>query len=442
MVKLLGDFMMKSREQIIDILGGDLVSKKVFIAGESYIPVTKSTLDDNDILATVSASLDGWFTEGEHADEFKKELQRVAGTRLAYLCNSGSSADLLAVTAITQKEFGTRALQPGDEVITTAVGFPTTLSAITHNNLVPVFVDVNFPTYNADADSIDAAISDKTKAIFIPHTLGNPFDLDSIRQVADENNLWLISDSCDAFGATSGGHKVGTIEDISTLSFYPAHHITTGEGGAVLTNSPMVGKVVESLRGWGRACWCEPGKDNTCGKRFEQRAIAGLPDGYDHKYTYSRPGYNLKMTDIQAALGVSQIKKLPEFVDKRRENHSLLYSRLKKYEEFFILPEATKNSDPSWFGFVLTLRKGAPFTRLELVKYLEEHKIGTRLLFGGNLLRQPAFMNIPHRIPEKLYNSDTITSFTFWIGCHPSIGLPEIDYIESIFEEFISKRKK
>jgi CDP-6-deoxy-D-xylo-4-hexulose-3-dehydrase len=317
------------------------------------------------------------------------------------------------------------------------VGFPTTLAPIIQNNLVPVFVDVDFPTYNPTPDAVDACITQKTKAIFLPHTLGNPFDLEAMRTVADENNIFLISDGCDSLGSKSGGRVVGSVEDMSTLSFYPAHHITCGEAGAVFTDSPMMSKVLESLRGWGRACWCETGKDNTCGKRFCQAKIEGLPEGWDHKYTYSRMGYNLKITDMQAALGVSQLKKLPSFVQKRRENHAKLYSALRKYDDYFILPEATKGSEPSWFGFVLTLRKSLPFNRIELIQYLEDHHVGTRLLFGGNLLLQPAFKGIEYRIADKLFNSSVITTDSFWIGCHPSLTDEMINYTVSVFDEFI-----
>ena len=433
-----------SKKEVIERIQGDLLKKKDFIAGENYIPVSGKCIDDEDILHMVSASLDGWITEGHWTHEFTQDLRKAftPNLRFAIPTNSGSSANLLAITAITQKEFGSKALRPGDEVITPAVGFPTTLSAIVQNGLVPVFVDVDFPTYVPNADEIDAAIGEKTKAIFVPHTLGNPFDIEKYRTIADENNLFLVSDGCDSFGSTFAGVSVGTLEDISTLSFYPAHHICLGEGGAVLTNSPMVAKVVESLRSWGKSCWCSPGKDNTCGKRFCQPAQGRLPAGYDHKYGFSRMGYNLKITDIQAALGVSQLKKLPTFVEKRRYNHARLYSGLSQFSDFFILPEPTKNSVPSWFGFTLTLNKSLPFTRNELVQYLEAHKIGTRLLCGGNLLRQPAFQGIEHRISGKLFNSDVITDNSLWIGCYPGIGDSMIDYILGVFETFIEGHKK
>lgn len=435
---------MLSKTDIYTRMWGDLVQPQVFTPGVNYVPVSGKVLDEQDILHLLSASLDGWVTEGNWTQTFVKDLRHAfnPSMRFALPCNSGSSANLLAITTITQKEFGSRALQPGDEVITPAVGFPTTLSAIVQNQLVPVLVDVDFPTYVPSPDDIEIALSPKTKAIFVPHTLGNVFDIEKYKIIAEENNLFLLSDCCDAFGSTFNGVSVGTTEDISTLSFYPAHHITTGEGGAVITNSPMVAKVVESLRGWGRDCWCVSGKDNTCGKRFSQKSQGKLPDGYDHKYTYSRMGYNLKMTDIQAALGVSQLKKLSAFTDARRKNHARLYAGLSQYDDSFILPEATKGSDPSWFGFTITLRKSLPFTRHQLVTYLEKRKVGTRLLFGGNLLRQPAFKNITYRISDKLFNSDVITESTFWIGVHPGLTDEMIDYVLNVFADFMRENGK
>lgn len=412
-----------------------------FIPGQTYIPPTAKVVDAEDISSVIGAALDGWFTEGKVSYEFAQTLRQVyrPAKRGCVLANSGSSANLLAISAITQPEFKGKALRPGDEVITTAVGFPTTLNAIIQNGLVPVFVDVDLPTYNAHPEKVDAAVSDKTKAIFLPHTMGNPFMLEEMRAVADENNMWLIADGCDALGAEIGGNTVGSLEDMITLSMYPAHHITAGEGGAVLYDSPMVGKVLESLRGWGRDCWCAPGKDNTCGCRFGHQK-GKLPKGYDHKYIYSRIGYNMKMTDLQAALGLSQLGKLGGFVDVRRRNHSYLSQKLRAFSEWFILPTATKGSNPSWFGFVITLRKSLPFTTSELIAYLEEHKVGTRRLFGGNLLKQPAYLNIPYRISGDLFNSDVITTDTFYIGCHPAMGEKQIDYIAEVFEMFLNER--
>lgn len=435
----------RSKASIIaDLMRGDsLVHKEAFVAGTSYVPVSGKVVTDDDILSIINAAMDGWFTEGSYADEFRKNLQRFIGARSANLCNSGSSANLLAITALTQREFGSKSLKPGDEVITTAVGFPTTLSAIVQNNLVPVFVDVDLPTYNTSALAVEAAISEKTKAIFLPHTLGNPFDIDGIKEVADGNNLFLISDGCDSLGSRFGDRVVGSIEDMSTLSFYPAHQITSaGEGGAVITNSVLIAKIVESLRGWGRSCYCHTGVDNTCGKRFCQNAVAQLPAGYDHKYIYSRMGYNLKMTDLQAAMGVTQLYKLPSFIAARKHNHERLYAGLQQFCDYFILPKATKNSEPSWFGFAITLQKLVPFSRSELVQYLEEHKVGTRLLFGGNLLSQPAFQEIEHRISYDLYNSDVIRDFTLFLGVWPGLTDAHIDYILEVFSSFISKYRQ
>lgn len=412
-----------------------------FIPGQTYIPPTAKVVNAQDISSVIEAALDGWFTEGKYSHEFSQTLRQAyrPAKRGCVLANSGSSANLLAISAITQPEFKGKALRPGDEVITTAVGFPTTLNAILQNGLVPVFVDVDFPTYNAHPEKVDAAVSEKTKAIFIPHTMGNPFMLEEMKAVADENNLWLISDGCDALGAEIGGNTVGSLEDMITLSMYPAHHITAGEGGAVLYDSPMLGKVLESLRGWGRDCWCGTGMDNTCGNRFGQQK-GKLPRGYDHKYVYSRIGYNMKMTDLQSALGLSQLSKLGDFVNARRRNHTSLSNKLRPFSDFFILPEPTKGSNPSWFGFVITLRKSLPFTASELIAYLEEHKVGTRRLFGGNLLKQPAYLNIPHRISGDLFNSDVITQDTFYIGCHPAMGEAHINYVAEVFQMFLHEK--
>jgi CDP-4-dehydro-6-deoxyglucose reductase, E1 len=432
---------MITKQQIIDQLNSYILFKPSFVAGETYIPVTAKTVDEQDILHVMQAGLDGWFTEGDWTKLFMKELKRAYTPNMRYVIptTSGSSANLLAITTICQPEFQSKALKPGDEVITPAVGFPTTVSGIIQNNLVPVFVDVCLPTYNASADSIEAAITENTKAVVMPHTLGNPFELERLRALCDEEGLWLLGDGCDALGSEIDGVWAGSLEDISTLSFYPAHHITTGEGGAVLTNSPMIAKVVESLRSWGRGCWCEPGRDNTCGKRFSH-TYEDLPFGYDHKYVYQRLGYNLKITDMQGALGYSQLQKLPDFIAARRHNWQRLYDGMKKWEKYFVLPQATKNSKPSWFGFCLTLQKGTPFQRLELVSYLEENKIGTRLLFAGNLTRHPAFKGVEYRTAETLYNADVITSHTFWIGVHPSMTDEMIDYILERFDSFIKQK--
>lgn len=363
------------------------------------------------------------------------------GVRSVTLTNSGSSANLLAITAIKQPEFGNKAAKDGDEVITSAVGFPTTVSGIIQNNLKPVLVDVELPTYVPTVDMIEAAITPRTRAIMLAHPLGNPFALQRLRDLADEYNLWLIGDCCDAMGSTIDGEMVGTVEDISTLSFYPAHMMTTGEGGAVMTNSPMVKKVVDSLGSWGRDCWCDTGKDNTCGKRFDQKC-GSLPYGYDHKYIYSRLGYNLKLTDIQAALGVSQIRKLPEFNKQRKVIWNRMYEGFKQFEDFFMLPKSTKGSDPVWFGFPLTVNKRLPFNRHDLITYLERRKIGTRLFFGGNLVHQPAFKNLCQMSENRFYNADAVTTDTFWLGSWHGITEPMVDYVVEVVKDFIMEKTK
>lgn len=412
--------------------------KPIFIAGETYISASGETMNADDYVAIVNAALDGWITGGSYNHEFSRRILDFLGhkIRFAILCNSGSSANLLALSAITAPEFKSRSAQPGDEVVTVACGFPTTVAGIVQNNLVPIFVDVQIPTYVPDPQSIEAAITSRTKAIILAHTLGNSFDVEEIRRIADEYDLFLIEDACDAYGGTHAGVPLGTVGDLSTMSFYPAHGITVGEGGAVLTNSPMIKKVVESFRDWGRSCWCDPGCDNTCGKRFGWQ-LGSLPEGYDHKYTYSRLGYNLKMTKLQAALGMSQILKLPDFIDKRKHNWQRFRDGMLDLQEYFILPESTVNSDPVWFGFVLTIQKKMPFTRSELISYLESNRIGTRLLFGGNLLRQPAFENIQHRVSGRLTNSDIITERTFWIGVYPGITDEMIDYSLEKIHNFV-----
>ena len=414
-----------------------------FVAGETYIRTSGKDLDTKDIHSLVAQILTGWLTDGPATATFERDILKFLHnqTRCAAACNSGSSANLLAVSAITAPEFGCRAANPGDEVITTACGFPTTLNPIIQNQLIPVFVDVCLPTYLPDIKEIEQAITPATKAIFIPHTLGNPFDLEAYREMADDAGIWLLSDACDAFGAESNGMQVGTVEDISTLSFYPAHQVTTGEGGVVLSQSPMVNKGVKSFRDWGRSCWCLTGKDDTCGKRHSQKHGV-LPFGYDHKYVFSRIGYNLKMTDMQAALGVEQVRKLPEFVAKRRHNWNYLRDGMEKFEKYFVLPEAEKVAYPSWFGFCLTLQKGVHFSRFDLIKHLEAHKVGTRLLFGGNLLLHPAYKNIKKRIFGRLDNSDMIAKDTFWIGCYQDITDEMMDYMLNIFDLFISAHQR
>jgi CDP-6-deoxy-D-xylo-4-hexulose-3-dehydrase len=387
-----------------------------------------------DIQSLVDSALDFWLTAGRFAEEFERRLAQWFGVRGATLVNSGSSANLLAISALTSPKLGSRRLLPGDEVITLAAGFPTTVNPIVQNGLVPVFVDVSLPTYNVDVKSLETAKSDRTRAVVLAHTLGNPFDVAAVVEFVRKYDLWLMEDCCDAVGATYEGKSVGTFGDLATLSFYPAHHITTGEGGCVLTEKPLLKTIVESLRDWGRDCWCDPGKENTCGKRFDWQ-LGGLPRGYDHKYTYSHLGYNLKMTDMQAAVGVAQIAKLPGFLGKRRANFQQLREGLKDLEDLFILPEATAKSEPSWFGFPLAVRREAPFSRNRVIAYLESRKIATRLLFGGNLLRQPAYREVKHRVAGSLVQTDFVMNQVFWVGVYPGLSTKMVAYMVDTFHQ-------
>jgi CDP-6-deoxy-D-xylo-4-hexulose-3-dehydrase len=413
---------------------------KPFRPGVDPVPVSGKVFDAEDVQLLVDASLDFWLTTGRYARDFEREFAKVFGLRSALLVNSGSSANLVALTTLTSPKLGDKRLKPGDEVITVATGFPTTVNPIIQNGCVPVFVDVHLPTYNIDVSQLLAALSPRTRAVMVAHTLGNPFDLKAMASFCTKNDLWLVEDCCDAVGAEYAGKKVGTFGHLATTSFYPAHHITMGEGGAVLTDSPVLKKIAESFRDWGRDCWCEPGCDNTCGKRFDWQ-LGSLPHGYDHKYTYSHVGYNLKVTDMQAAVGVSQLKKLPRFIEARRANFAYLHSALKPFSHSLLLPEATPNSSPSWFGFPITVQRDSPASRDQLVRALEARKIGTRLLFGGNLLRQPAYRDINHRVVGCLANADRVMNDTFWLGVYPGITRQMMDYVvESIRDTLVSTR--
>ena len=411
--------------------------EKPFLGGTSTVPVSGKVFDADELDLLVDSSLDFWLTTGRYAEQFEKSFAKRMGMKHAMLCNSGSSANLLAMSALTSPRLKKRALKEGDEVLTVAAGFPTTVNPILQNRLVPVFVDAQLGTYDASVESLAEAVGPKTKAIFMAHTLGNPFDLDGVMRLAEEHNLWVIEDTCDAVGATFNGKPVGSFGHLSTTSFYPAHHITMGEGGCVLVKSGPMKKIVESLRDWGRDCWCPPGQDNTCGRRFDWQ-LGELPYGYDHKYAYSHIGYNLKMTDMQAAVGVAQLNKLDGFIKARNDNWERLRAGLAPLEEYFILPEATPGSDPSWFGFALTVRPDAPFTRFDLVQHLESRRIGTRQLFGGNLLRQPAYQGHDIRVVGELTNADVITEGTFWIGVYPGLSEEMIDFMIGTVHEFVA----
>ena len=417
-----------------------LHAPKKFIPGESHIPVTGKVFGKSEIEAAVQASLEFWLTAGHFSEDFERALAQTVGMRSAHMVNSGSSANLIALSSLTSNKLGDRQLLPGDEVITVAAGFPTTVTPILQNNLIPVYVDVDLSTYVAIPQQIESALGPKTKAIMMAHTLGNPFDINFVMNFAKKNNLWVIEDSCDALGGLYDGKNIGSFGDLSTLSFYPAHHITTGEGGAVLARKAILKPIIESFRDWGRDCWCLPGCDNTCLKRFEWQ-LGSLPDGYDHKYTYSHLGYNLKSGDIQAAIGLKQLEQLPNFVTRRKENWKYLRDGLLDLQEFFILPTPTDNSEPSWFGFALTITKTAGFDRNALISFLDKRNIGTRLLFGGNLLRQPAFQGTPSRQISNLENTDEIMNNTFWLGVWPGLQKPMLDYILDSLHDFAKNPK-
>lgn len=431
------------RTQILELTSqyaDHLLSEKEFIAGESAVPVSGKVLDSHDFVSLVDSSLDGWLTAGRFTKQFERELADFVGARSALFVNSGSSANLCALSGLTSPKLGERALKPGDEVLTVAMGFPTTVNPIIQNGLKPVVVDVDLDTLDANADALREAVSPKTKAIMMAHTLGNPFDLDTVQELCEKYNLWLIEDSCDSLGSTYRGQKTGSFGDTATVSFYPAHHITTGEGGAVFVKSPLVKKQVESFRDWGRDCYCETGCDNTCFKRFEWK-LGDLPEGYDHKYIYSHIGYNLKATDMQAALGITQLAKLEYFIKKRKENFTYLSSQLSKIEGLNVAI-ATPNSDPSWFGCPITLDPNHPVNREALLRFLDKRKIGTRLLFAGNILKQPAYKDVDFRVVGELTNTDIVMKRSFWVGVYPGLTKPMLDYVIESISDFMSGKVK
>lgn len=410
---------------------------KKFIPGKSFVPCSGRVYDSHEIKMLTSSSLDFWLTAARFNQKFEERLSNFLKVNFVTTTNSGSSANLLAISALTSEKLNERALKAGDEVITVAACFPTTVNPLLQNNLIPVFLDIDIPTYNIDTKLIEDAISEKTKAIVLAHTLGNPFDLEKIMKVAKENNLWVVEDCCDALGSTYNGKMVGTFGDIGTLSFFPAHHITMGEGGAVMTNDPLLKKIIGSIRDWGRDCFCEPGKNNTCGKRFEWN-FEGLPEGYDHKFIYTHTGYNLKITDMQAAIGLAQLDKVESFIKKRRKNFEWLSSELCKFEKYFILPKKTENSEPSWFGFPITIKDDAPFNLAELNGYLFSHNVDTRPIFTGNITRQPYFKGKKFKIVGELKNSDKIMMQTFWIGVYPGLTTEMMKYVVKTIEDFIN----
>ncbi len=409
--------------------------EKEFIPGESVVPPSGKVIGETELQYMVDASLDGWLTTGRFNEEFEKKLAEFIGIKHVITVNSGSSANLVAFSALTSSKLGDRAIKKGDEVIGVAAGFPTTVNPIVQFGAIPVFVDVDIKTHNVDAALIEAAIGPKTKAIMLAHTLGNPFNIQVVKALCEKYNLWLVEDCCDALGATYDGQHVGTFGDIATCSFYPAHHITMGEGGVVFTNNPKLISIAESFRDWGRDCYCPPGCDNTCGKRFDQK-LGDLPKGYDHKYTYSHLGFNLKISDMQAACGLAQLERLPEFIKKRNSNFEYLKNKLSTVTDFIDLTEATDNSEPSWFGFPITVKESSGINRVDLTKFLDQNKIGTRLLFAGNLTRQPYFENIDYRVVGELVNTDETMNQTLWLGIYPGLGAQQLDFIAEKIEEF------
>lgn len=422
--------------QLVEQYGKIAFAEQPFTPGANIVPPSGKKIGAEELKLMVEASLDGWLTTGRFNERFEKKLAKFIGVKHLITVNSGSSANLVAFNTLTSQKLGDRAIKPGDEVIGVAAGFPTTVNPIIQFGAVPVFVDVELGTYNIDASKIEAAISPKTKAIMLAHTLGNPYNLGVVTALCKKHGLWLIEDCCDALGSTYKGQMVGTFGDIGTLSFYPAHHITMGEGGAVFTNDSELKQIAESFRDWGRDCYCAPGKDNTCGRRFCWR-LGSLPEGYDHKYTYSHIGYNLKITDMQAACGLAQLAKAEVFIQKRKENFAYLKNRLESCEEFLILPKATAGSDPSWFGFPITLKENAPVSRVDLLTYLDQNKIGTRLLFAGNLTRQPSMIGKQYRVSGELTNTDNVMNNTFWVGVHPALTNDMLDFLANKIRTYL-----
>lgn len=421
---------------------GEIAKKNVaenIEPGSDYIPVAKTSLTELDLLAGVDAVLDGWLAMGRYAKKLELDLARYIGAKASLLVNSGSSANLLAFYTLTSPKLKDRAILPGDEVITAATGFPTTINPIVQFGAIPVFIDIGIPSYNILTDVLEAAITPKTKAIMVAHTLGNPFSIEAILEVAKKHNLWVVEDNCDAIGATYNGRKTGSFGHLSTVSFYPAHQMTMGEGGALFINDARLTMIAKSFRDWGRDCYCDPGKDNTCGQRFNWQ-LGQLPEGYDHKYTYSHIGFNLKISDVQAAIGASQLLRIDEFVEARRRNHDILLNMMRAYEEHFILPEASPNSSPSWFGFLLTIRDGSKIKRRELVSFLEENKIGTRQLFAGNIMRQPAYQGVKMRKFGTYLNSDKVMNDSFWLGVWPGLKEKHYTYIVDKIDQFIREK--
>jgi CDP-6-deoxy-D-xylo-4-hexulose-3-dehydrase len=433
-----------SRKKILDLVKDhyrEAFPERKFVPGETPILVSGKVFDENEIVQLVDASLDFWLTTGRYAYRLERELANFVGVRHSFLVNSGSSANLVALSALTSHKMGDKQLKPGDEVITVAAAFPTTVNPIIQNRLTPVFVDVRLDTYNIDVTMLDEALSSKTRAIMIAHTLGNPFDVDAVTSFAKKHDLLLVEDNCDALGSTYRGTRTGSFGDVSTCSFYPAHHITTGEGGAVFANKPALKPLIESFREWGRDCWCEPGDENTCGKRFDWQ-LGELPHGYDHKYTYDHVGYNLKMTDMQAAVGVAQMGKLESFTEARKANWKTLREGLDSLKEFFMLPEPTPNSDPSWFGFPMSVRPESGIKRRDFINFLEERQIATRLLFSGNITRQPAYLKLPTRSVGNLENSDFIMNNSLWLGVYPGLTPEMLNYMIESVHEYVQNHKR